>query len=102
MLGRPGTTLEVRELSPVPGTSILMTSAPRSAISIYGTVPACAVEQATTLTPCNGPCGSVISNDLQRTKQCGDVRRSAKVVYLLQAHFDFLAIEPCGGAQGTI
>jgi hypothetical protein len=27
-------------------------------------VPACAVEQATTFTPCSGPCGSVMSNDL--------------------------------------
>src|SRR5215470_11364967 len=57
-------TVEPRELSPVSGTSILMTSAPRSAISMYGTVPACAVEQATTFTPCSGPYGSVISNVL--------------------------------------
>src|SRR4051794_14704049 len=55
MLGRPGNTLEVRELSPLPGTSILITSAPRSAISTYGTVPACAVEHATTFTPSSGP-----------------------------------------------
>src|SRR3954465_11842180 len=51
----PGSTVEPRELSPTSGTSILTTSAPRSAISIYGTVPACAVEQATTFTPCSGP-----------------------------------------------
>src|SRR5262249_29633444 len=54
-LGWPGSTEETREVSPPSGTSILMTSAPRSAINMYGTVPACAVEQATTLTPCSGP-----------------------------------------------
>src|SRR5437588_4428789 len=64
VLGRPGRTVEPRELSPTSGTSILITSAPRSAISMYGTVPACAVEQATTFTPCKGPCGSVMSNNL--------------------------------------
>src|SRR5215469_5870963 len=58
----PGSMVEPRELSPTSGTSILITFAPRSAISMYGTVPACAVEQATTLTPCSGPCGSFISN----------------------------------------
>src|SRR3984885_9931151 len=57
----PGSTVEPRELSPTSGTSILITSAPRSAISMYGTVPACAVEQATTLTPCKGPCGVFIA-----------------------------------------
>src|SRR3954447_16413402 len=51
----PGKTVEPRELSPISGTSILITSAPRSAISMYGTVPACAVEHATILTPCSGP-----------------------------------------------
>src|SRR5271169_1301581 len=64
VLGKPGSTVEPRELSPISGTSILITSAPRSAISMYGTVPACAVELATTFTSCRGPCGSVMSNDL--------------------------------------
>ena len=32
-----------------------MTSAPKSAIKLYGTVPACAVEQDTTFTPSSGP-----------------------------------------------
>src|SRR5215469_530972 len=60
----PGRTVEPRELSPTSGTSILTISAPRSAISMYGTVPACAVEQATTFTPWSGPCGSVMASDL--------------------------------------
>src|SRR5271169_4373594 len=65
VLGKPGSTVEPRELSPISGTSILITSAPRSAISMYGTVPACAVEQATTLTPWSGPWGAVMSNNLR-------------------------------------
>src|SRR5262245_52584211 len=56
VLGSPGKMLDLRVLSPPSGTSILITSAPRSAISMYGTVPACAVEHATTLTPASGPC----------------------------------------------
>src|ERR1700676_4540816 len=72
VLGKPGNTVDPRELSPTSGTSILMTSAPRSAISIYGTVPACAVEQATTFTPWSGPC--VISNDLLSCNQAPMVR----------------------------
>ena len=55
MLGIPGKTVEPRELSPLSGTSILIISAPRSAISMYGTVPACAVEQATIFTPAMVP-----------------------------------------------
>src|SRR5260370_42162117 len=68
-------TVELRELSPISGTSILMTSAPRSAISMYGTVPAWAVEHATTRTPCSGPCGSVMSDTLlsrPRHRRCAD------------------------------
>src|SRR5215469_17357499 len=82
VLGRFGSTEELRELSPPSGTSILITSAPRSAISMYGTVPACAVEHVTTLTPCKGPCGSVMS-DLQMT---GDqiARRCSAQHWLLQ------------------
>ena len=34
VLGMPGKTVEPRELSPISGTSILMISAPRSAISM--------------------------------------------------------------------
>jgi len=55
VLPLPGSTVMRREGSPPSGVSILITSAPRSAISIHGTVPACAVEQETTLTPCSGP-----------------------------------------------
>jgi hypothetical protein len=57
VLPMPGSTVMRRDGSPPWGDSILMTSAPRSAISIQGTVPACAVEQETTLTPCSGPWG---------------------------------------------
>src|SRR5262245_60082649 len=57
VLGMSGSTDMVREVSPPPGASTLITSAPRSAISMYGTVPAWAVEQVTTFTPCRGPCG---------------------------------------------
>src|SRR6478735_328600 len=55
VLPLPGSTVMRREASPPSGVSILITSAPRSAISIQGTVPACAVEQETTFTPCSGP-----------------------------------------------
>src|SRR5471030_2683439 len=69
VLPMPGRTVMPREGSPPPGGSILITSAPRSAISMYGTVPACAVEQATTFTPCRGPCRSVMSNHLRFDKR---------------------------------
>src|SRR4051794_7062963 len=67
--------LDVRELSPLPGTSILMTSAPRSAISMYGTVPACAVEQATTFTPSSGPRG--LAMGLLLARHCSSFRTCA-------------------------
>src|SRR5215471_187619 len=57
VLPLPGSTVMRRDPSPPSGVSILITSAPRSAISIQGTVPACAVEQDTTLTPRSGPWG---------------------------------------------
>ena len=57
----PRSSPAVLEPSPTPGTSTLITSAPRSAIIIYGTVPACAVEHVTALTPLNGPALSAIS-----------------------------------------
>jgi hypothetical protein len=44
VLPLPGSTVMRREESPPSGVSILIKSAPCSAISIQGTVPACAVE----------------------------------------------------------
>ena len=51
----PLITPALRLLSPPLGTSIFITSAPKSAINMYGTVPATAVEQVITLIPSNAP-----------------------------------------------
>src|SRR5215475_11467010 len=80
VLGRPGSTVEPRDVSPPSGTSILITSAPRSAISMYGTVPAWAVEHATTLTPCSGPWGAAMSNDLLRFDLLTECYQRARVI----------------------
>src|SRR5215472_14485255 len=86
----PGSTVLPREVSPPSGTSILITSAPRSAISMYGTVPACAVEHATTLTPCSGPCGSVMAGNLQCADQRNEGSGGANIVDQRQAWLHLL------------
>src|SRR6202012_3590590 len=102
VLGIPGSTVEPRDVSPPSGTSILMTSAPRSAISMYGTVPAWAVEHATTLTPCKGPCGSVMSASLQQLDQWGNVRDSTENMDQAETRFHFPCVQAGAGNQPAV